>query len=103
MKLGIWPWFVARPKIQREIGSNNPIALIWLRFRFSWERTREQATFCYCKNCRNELCGDPNTIVYDAGAEVHYVCGRCKWQTDFLFDAPVPIFLRAYPPSEAKL
>lgn len=66
----------------------------------AYERRRKQLTFCYCKNCKNELCGDESTRCYDAGSEVHYVCGKCKWQTDFLFDAPVPIYLRSYDPSD---
>ena len=60
----------------------------------------KQTCFCYCKNCHNELCADPNTDCYDAGnAEYHYICGKCGWQTDFFFDAPVPIYLRSYPPA----
>jgi hypothetical protein len=57
-----------------------------------------QRTFCYCKNCRHELCGDEDTKVYDGGSEVRFICAKCNWQTDFLFDAPVPIFLRALSP-----
>jgi len=66
------------------------------------ERQSKQRTFCYCKNCRNELCGDPLTQCFDAGSEVHYICSKCRWQTDFLFDAPVPIFLRAYAPAAER-
>lgn len=56
----------------------------------------KQTTFCWCKNCQNELCSDPQTKAYDAGSEVHYVCGKCGWQNDFMFDAPVPIFMRSF-------
>lgn len=70
---------------------------LWATYK-RWRARREQKTFCYCKNCRNELCADPETQCFDAGSEVHYICGKCKWQIDFLFDAPVPIFLRAIPP-----
>ena len=72
--------------------------IIWRGFR---EKSK-QRTFCYCKNCMNELCADPNTQCYDAGSEVHYICGKCNWQTDFMFDAPVPIYLRCYPPNEGQ-
>ena len=69
---------------------------------FDWifGRKSKQMTFCYCKNCRNELCGDPDSLVYDAGSEVHCICSKCNWQTNFLFDAPVPIFLKALPPEK---
>lgn len=72
--------------------------LKWWRRR---QLLRRQRTFCYCKNCMNELCADPETKCYDAGAEVHYICGKCNWQTDFFFDAPVPIYMRCFPPPEA--
>jgi hypothetical protein len=66
----------------------------------SWFRRKKQTTFCYCKNCRNELCADPKSDCYDSGnGEVRYICGKCDWQTDFLFDAPVPIYLRSFPPA----
>lgn len=64
-----------------------------------WRAIRNQRTFCYCVNCRNELCADLKTQCFDAGTEVHYICGKCNWQIDFLFDAPVPIFLRAQAPA----
>jgi hypothetical protein len=70
---------------------------VFSKIRLWWAR-RKQTTFCYCKNCMNELCSDPIGSCYDAGSEVHYVCGKCGWQTDFLFDAPVPIYLRCYSP-----
>jgi hypothetical protein len=70
------------------------MAETWAAYK-AWKVRRKQTTFCYCKNCGNELCADPETKCYDAGDEVHYICGKCNWQIDFLFDAPVPIFLRA--------
>lgn len=81
------------------------VPLDWGKAKKLWKwlrgaREPKQTTFCYCKNCRNELCADPATKCYEAGnGEVHYICGKCNWQIDFLFDAPVPIFLRALPPA----
>jgi hypothetical protein len=61
--------------------------------RLVWGKPR-QTTFCYCPNCRNELCADAKTKCYDAGSEVHYVCGKCNFQSDWDFGPPVPIYLR---------
>ena len=68
------------------------ITEMWTKYE-KWKAKRNQRTFCYCKNCMNELCSDENTTYTDECGVVTYKCGRCGKYQKFLFDAPVPIYL----------
>jgi len=58
-----------------------------------WRGTPKQSTFCYCPNCRRDLCGQSDAFKDDDGAVVSYSC-RCGTHSRWLFNAPVPILLR---------
>jgi len=51
-----------------------------------------QTTFVYC-DCGNELVSDDGAME-DTDGVVTYRCSRCRAESRWLFDAPVPIRLR---------
>ncbi len=53
----------------------------------------KQQTCCYCPRCRAELVSDPLAAYFEMGGVVHYIC-KCGIESEWLFDAPVPILLR---------
>jgi hypothetical protein len=62
-------------------------------------RTPKQYTFCYCPECRNELCGsrgvldETSYVKHFDDHTVHYRCKKCGLETRWFFDAPVPFML----------
>lgn len=62
-------------------------------------RTPTQRTFCYCPECRNELCGSrgdlDNTsyVKHFDDHTVHYKCVKCGLETRWFFDTPCPFIL----------
>jgi hypothetical protein len=68
------------------------MAELWARYK-RWKVLRKQRTFCYCPECRNELCGDEKTECYEGGSFVIYFCGKCHAESTWDFDAPVPLLL----------
>ena len=52
----------------------------------------KQTTFCFCPNCRNELCGT-GSFVSDIDGLVTYKCTGCGKESKWNFDAPVPVLL----------
>ena len=59
----------------------------------------KQTTFCYCPQCRNELCANEN-FVSDDGETVIYCCSQCKHVSQWFFGAPVPILISQRPDHE---
>lgn len=57
----------------------------------------KQATFVYCPTCRLEQCAN-GCFVEDADL-VRYRCVRCGTETDWLFDAPVPLLIHVRRPA----
>lgn len=51
----------------------------------------EQITFCYCPICKNELTSSNSFIKEDI--YVYYKCSKCKKETKWDFDVPVPIII----------
>ena len=61
-----------------------------------WKLKKNQRTWCWCKNCKNELCWDASfgdTTYTDIDGVVTYTCGKCCYESAYLFDTPVPILL----------
>lgn len=53
----------------------------------------KRSSWVYCPNCRRDLNGDNESFVDDMGGLVRYTCTSCKANSEWLFDAPVPIHL----------
>jgi len=66
---------------------------LWAKYQ-KWKAKRNQRTFCYCPECRNELCSDESTTCYDGGSFVTYDCGKCHTESIWDFDTPVPLLLK---------
>lgn len=60
-------------------------------FRRPKPQPPEQTTFCYCQQCGNELISS-GSFMEDTDL-VRYVCARCGYLTEWLFDAPVPLLI----------
>lgn len=58
-----------------------------------WYRADErQRTFCYCPDCKNELCSDRDVDCFERDGLVYYQC-RCGTESRWMFDAPVPLII----------
>lgn len=59
-----------------------------------FRKKEKQTTFCYCKNCKNELISS-DSFVSDEDV-VTYKCVKCGMISEWDFDAPAPILLKYY-------
>lgn len=55
-----------------------------------------QTTFCWCPECGVDLCSQKTSLVRD-DEFVEYRCECCGCESDWLFDAPVPLMARYRP------
>jgi len=53
----------------------------------------KQYTFCYCPECKNELCGSDSFIGYTKDGLVLYKCSKCEKETKWYFDTPAPFII----------
>ena len=68
----------------------------WVHCPASVEQVDEnytQTTFCYCPQCRHELCSDPRAFISDKEFVV-YRCPNCGFWSKWNFDAPVPLYIK---------
>lgn len=55
-------------------------------------RKANRTSWIWCPQCRRDLNGDDASLVSDADT-VRYTCATCGFNSEFLLDAPVPIYL----------
>lgn len=69
-----------------------------LRFLRRRKIIREQKTFCWCPTCKEDLCSN-NSFNPDSPTTVpvQYECTNCGTRSEWDFNHPAPILLRAMP------
>ncbi len=63
----------------------------WFRHK---PKTQKQTTFVFCPTCHLEQI--VNHCFLEDTDLVRYCCVQCGTQTDWLFDAPVPLLIKTY-------
>ncbi|MDU6995999.1 MAG: hypothetical protein E6356_14150 [Terrisporobacter othiniensis] len=58
---------------------------------FNIFKKQKQTTFCYCKNCKNELISSDSFV-----SDEDVVTYKCGMVSEWDFDAPAPILLKYY-------
>ena len=62
------------------------------RFLQRRKRVREQRTFCWCPNCKEDLCSN-NSFISDTDL-VRYICTNCSCRSEWNFDSLSPILIK---------
>ena len=91
-------WIVIRTWSEATTGKYSRTNVATLTYdeamRRSFNEFKETEAYC---DCGNELLNDTTSDVYETGTQTNIVCSKCRLQTDWDLDAPVPIRLASHP------